>query len=198
MKSCSARYLCRWRGSARLSTMDRPPRLSSFCGVGVKDFGVAVVSIIFSLCARCVAADCAVMDLPWSGRHYNRKTTPRRADMSKLAAGAGNVNTGALIVCSVAWVLCSAFPPPAHAQDYPTKPIRVVIAGGAGSSPDIIARLLGNKVAAALGRPFVMDPRPGASGGIGAEIAARSAPDGYTLFMLTSQLTSASAMYTKL
>ncbi len=110
----------------------------------------------------------------------------------------GNVNVGVLIVCSVAWVLCSVFPPPAHSQDYPTKPIRVIIAGGAGSSPEIIARLLGNKMLAALGRPFVMDARPGASGSIGAEAAARAAPDGYTLFMLTSQLTSANAMYTKL
>ena len=109
-----------------------------------------------------------------------------------------NVNVGVLIVCSVAWGLCSVFPPPAYAQDYPNKPIRVVIAGGAGSSPDIVARLLGNKMLAALGRPFVMDTRPGASGSIGAEVAARAAPDGYTLFMLTSQLTSANAMYTKL
>ena len=124
--------------------------------------------------------------------------------MSKHAAdacrneSAGKVNVRVLFACSVAGVLCSVFPPPAHSQDYPTKPIRVVIAGGAGSSPDIVARLLGNKLQAALGRPFVMDPRPGASGSIGAEAAARAAPDGYTLFMLTSQLTSANAMYTKL
>jgi len=108
------------------------------------------------------------------------------------------LNGVVLIVWSVAWALYSVFPPPSYAQDYPTKPIRVVIAGGAGSSPDIVARLLGNKILAALGRPFVMDLRPGASGSIGAEIAAKAAPDGYTLFMLTSQLTSANAMYTKL
>jgi tripartite-type tricarboxylate transporter receptor subunit TctC len=101
-------------------------------------------------------------------------------------------------VCCAAWALCSVFPPSSYAQDYPSKPIRVVIAGRAGSSPDIVARLLGNKMLAALGRPFVMDLRPGASGSIGADIAARAAPDGYTLFMLTSQLTSANAMYTKL
>ncbi len=103
-----------------------------------------------------------------------------------------------LFVCGVAWAWCAVFAPPSHAQDYPNKPIRVVIAGGAGSSPDIIARLLGNKILAALGKPFVMDLRPGASGGIGAEAAAKAAPDGYTLFMLTSQLSSAAAMYTKL
>jgi tripartite-type tricarboxylate transporter receptor subunit TctC len=110
----------------------------------------------------------------------------------------GKVSIGALIVCSIAWGLGLVFAPPSHAQDYPNKPIRVVIAGGAGSSPEIIARLLGNKMLASLGRPFVMDPRPGASGGIGAEAAAKAAPDGYTLFMLTSQLSSAAAMYTKL
>lgn len=110
----------------------------------------------------------------------------------------GNVNVGVLIVSCVALGLCSLLSPSSHAQDYPTKPIRVVIAGSAGSSPDIVARLLGNKILGALGRPFVMDLRPGASGGIGAEAAAKAAPDGYTLFMLTSQLTSANAMYTKL
>lgn len=101
-------------------------------------------------------------------------------------------------LCFVAWVSCFGLLPSARAQDYPTKPIRVVIAGGAGSSPEIIARLLGNKMQATLGRPFVVDLRPGASGGIGAEAAAKAAPDGYTLFMLTSQLSSAAAMYTKL
>ena len=103
-----------------------------------------------------------------------------------------------LVLFVVAWALCAALPQVACAQDYPNKPIRVVIAGGAGSSPDIVARLLGNKILAALGKPFVMDLKPGASGGIGAEAAAKAAPDGYTLFMLTSQLSSAAAMYTKL
>ncbi len=110
----------------------------------------------------------------------------------------GIVRVSVLIACGVVWTLCPVVAPPAHAQDYPSKPIRVVIAGGPGSSPDIIARLLGNKILATLGRPFVMDIRPGASGGIGAEVAAKAAPDGYTLFMLTSQLSSAAAMYTKL
>ena len=108
------------------------------------------------------------------------------------------MNKALLFVCTIAWALCAALPSFSYAQDYPNKPIRVVIAGGAGSSPDIIARLLGNKILAALGKPFVMDLRPGASGGIGAEAAAKAAPDGYTLFMLTSQLSSAAAMYTKL
>ena len=103
-----------------------------------------------------------------------------------------------LVLFVVAWALCATLPQVACAQDYPNKPIRVVIAGGAGSSPDIVARLLGNKILAALGKPFVMDLKPGASGGIGAEAAAKAAPDGYTLFMLTSQLSSAAAMYTKL
>ena len=107
----------------------------------------------------------------------------------------GNAMAGALAACAVASMLAAT---PARAQDYPSKPIRVVIAGGAGSSPEIVARLLGNKMLASLGRPFVMDPRPGASGGIGAETAAKAPPDGYTLFMLTSQLSSAAAMYTKL
>lgn len=71
------------------------------------------------------------------------------------------------------------------APSFPTKPIRMVIAAPVGSGPDILARLIGNKLTEAWGQPIVVDPRMGASGLIGAEQVARSAPDGYTLWMAT-------------
>jgi len=67
------------------------------------------------------------------------------------------------------------------AQDYPSKPIRFVVAYAAGGVNDMVARMLGRSMATALGQPWVIDNRPGSGGNIGATFVAKSAPDGYTL-----------------
>ena len=69
------------------------------------------------------------------------------------------------------------------AQTWPAKPIRIVIAQAPGSATDVISRVVANQLSASLGQPIVIDARPGAGGVLGTEVAARSAPDGYTLFM---------------
>src|SRR5882762_2925239 len=71
----------------------------------------------------------------------------------------------------------------ALAQAWPSKPIRIVIAQAPGSATDVISRVVGNQLSVNLGQPIVIDARPGAGGALGTEVAARSAPDGYTLFM---------------
>src|SRR2546422_9217022 len=71
----------------------------------------------------------------------------------------------------------------ALAQTWPSKPMRIVIAQAPGSATDVISRVVGNQLSASLGQPIVIDARPGAGGALGTEVAARSAPDGYTLFM---------------
>jgi tripartite-type tricarboxylate transporter receptor subunit TctC len=72
---------------------------------------------------------------------------------------------------------------PAMAQTYPNKPIRILIAQAPGSATDVISRVVGNRLSEALGQPIVVEARPGAGGAVGTEAAAKSAPDGYTLFM---------------
>ena len=72
----------------------------------------------------------------------------------------------------------------AWADNYPSKPIRLIVPAGAGSPPDIRARWLAERLRPVLGQPIVVDNRPGAAGMIGTEAAARSAPDGYTLVMV--------------
>src|SRR3954468_2758136 len=74
----------------------------------------------------------------------------------------------------------------ASAQDYPSKPIRFVITGGAGGSTDVVARVVGDKLGAALGQPLIYDNRPGASGIIAAEITAKAPPDGDTICLGTT------------
>ncbi len=71
----------------------------------------------------------------------------------------------------------------AAAQSYPNKPIRIVVPFAAGGNADINGRIAGDILQKALGQPVVVENRAGAGGGVGAEFAARSAPDGYTLFI---------------
>lgn len=92
----------------------------------------------------------------------------------------------------------SGFSTPAAAQQYPTKPIRIVATTTPGSGPDIMARLIGHKLTEAWGQQAVVDNRAGASGIIGTEIAAKAAPDGYTLLILTSSHIIVATLFGKL
>ena len=87
------------------------------------------------------------------------------------------------------WVFAAAaaaMPFPSHSQAYPAKPIRLVVPFPSGPAADLVARLVGSKMAPALGQPIVYDNRVGANGAIGSEFVARSAPDGYTIMIGTS------------
>ena len=79
---------------------------------------------------------------------------------------------------------------PSYAQDYPNRPIRVVV----GPGPDIVARVFGAKMGELLGQPIVVEPRPGAGGVIAAQTVAAAAPDGYTLLQVTASYTINTAL----
>ncbi len=88
-----------------------------------------------------------------------------------------------LALAVMAAALWAAVPHHAQAQqDYPNKPIRIVISTTPGGQPDTIVRLIGQKMGANWGQPVVIDNRPGGGGILAATMAARAAPDGYTLF----------------
>ena len=87
----------------------------------------------------------------------------------------------------------------AGAQDWPRKAVRVVVPNSAGSLSDLVARLVFAKVSDLLGQQFYIDNRPGAGGSIGAELVAKSAPDGYTIGQISDgQLTVNPFIYPKL
>ena len=73
----------------------------------------------------------------------------------------------------------------AMAQNYPTKPVTIIVPFAAGGTTDILARIIGQALTAELGQSVVVDNRAGAGGNIGGQVAAKAAPDGYTLFMGT-------------
>ena len=86
----------------------------------------------------------------------------------------------------------------AGAADYPARAIRYIVPQGAGGSSDTLARLVTQKLAQALGQQVVTDNRPGATGNIGTEIAARAAPDGYTLLQVATSLATNPALSVKM
>ena len=95
--------------------------------------------------------------------------------------------------------LAITFAPSAFAQPYPSKAIRVIIAQAPGSATDVVSRVISNKLAESLGQQLVIDARPGAGGTLGTELAARAAPDGYTLFMANNSTHGSNpALYAKL
>ena len=73
----------------------------------------------------------------------------------------------------------------AAAADYPTRPVHVIVGLTAGSGVDLMARIVGQKLAESMGQPFIIENKPGAGSNIGTRYAARPEPDGYTIFVAT-------------
>lgn len=96
---------------------------------------------------------------------------------------------GIVLLCSVTGAV---------AQQYPTKPIRIVVPQSPGASTDLTARLVAQKLNEAFKQPVVVDNRPGASGITGTELVARAAPDGYTLMVVASSFSINPALQPKL
>jgi tripartite-type tricarboxylate transporter receptor subunit TctC len=97
-----------------------------------------------------------------------------------------------------AFMLCCVLIAPASAQQYPSRPIRMVVAFAAGGAPDLVGRIVGQKLNEDLGQPVIVDNRAGATGNVGAEIVAKANPDGYTLFMATLSVAISPAFYKSL
>ena len=85
------------------------------------------------------------------------------------------------MVALVAAIGLALFAPLAGAQAWPTKPIKWVVPFAPGGTTDILARTVGEKLALAVGQPVIIENKPGAGGGVGAEFVAKAAPDGYTI-----------------
>ena len=74
----------------------------------------------------------------------------------------------------------------AHAQPYPVRPVKIIVPYGAGGPADIYARFIGAKLSETMGQPFVVEDRPGGGAVVGTDAVAKSAPDGYTLLMMSN------------
>jgi len=92
----------------------------------------------------------------------------------------------------------ASVPRSAFALDYPTRPVHLVVGFPAGSGPDIIARIAAHWLSTRIGQDVIVDDRPGAGGNIATEVAAKAAPDGYTLFLAVSATAINATLYDKL
>ena len=91
----------------------------------------------------------------------------------------------------------AALAAPAVAQPYPSKPVRIVVPFGPGGPADVYARIIGNELTDAFGQQFIIDNRPGAGAVVGTDIAAKAAPDGYTLLMMSNTHTTNETLLAK-
>ena len=96
------------------------------------------------------------------------------------------MTTRTFISIAVAAALTGGVATVASAQSYPTKPVRIVVPFGAGGPADIYARYLGQNMQKPMGQSFVIENRPGAGSIIGTDVVAKSAPDGYTLLLMSN------------
>jgi tripartite-type tricarboxylate transporter receptor subunit TctC len=103
-----------------------------------------------------------------------------------------------LIKSAAAALAAAALPRRAAAQEYPSRPVRIVAGFAAGGGVDITARLIGQRLADRLGQSFVIENRPGAGGNIGTEAVVNAAPDGYTLLLSTVPNAVNASLYEKL
>lgn len=99
---------------------------------------------------------------------------------------------------ALAFLVAASLAAPALAQDYPTRPVRIVAPFSPGGATDVLARLVAQKLGQRWGRSVIVDNRPGAGGNIGAEHAARSVPDGYTLLVAGAPHAINMTLYRKL
>ena len=103
----------------------------------------------------------------------------------------------ALLSLAVPLLALPLVPGAALAQDYPSKPITLIVPFPPGGPTDVASRIIGQKLEEGLGQPIVVDNRAGASGTIGAGLAARAKPDGYTLLMLATPTLLADHLYAR-
>jgi tripartite-type tricarboxylate transporter receptor subunit TctC len=95
-------------------------------------------------------------------------------------------------------ILANAACASADAQQYPARPLRIVVPFAAGGASDVVARLLAQKLTESLGQPVIVDNRPGAGANIGIGIVAKAPPDGYTLLVSSSAFTVNPTLYSKI
>lgn len=107
----------------------------------------------------------------------------------------GRVTVGSLVLAAAT---LAAYAPPATAQNYPTRTIRMVLPFPPGGPTDITGRVIAQKLSEQLGQPVVADNRPGAAGNLGLELAAKSPPDGYTIVLTAPPIAISPSLYKKL
>ncbi len=115
--------------------------------------------------------------------------------ISFIRAARVNCSADIELVTLIVAALAAAHIGSATAQNYPSKPLRIIVPQSAGGSTDLVARPLAQKLADALGQSVVVENRPGAGSVIGTDLVAKAAPDGYTLLAVAASVTMSPSLY---
>ncbi len=112
---------------------------------------------------------------------------PFALSLSKgIEASTGSARTDVRVWKTLLALVFASHGAPVLAQNYPNKPVRLIVPFAPGGFTDVVARILGQKLSAAMGQPFVIENKAGAGSTIGTDFVAKSAPDGYTLVMVST------------
>lgn len=127
-----------------------------------------------------------------TGGKTNQQLKPAsRGDLTKHARAIANATLAAVLVIG-------AMVSPLCAQSYPNKPMRIIVPMAPGGLHDILGRFVGQKLAERLSQPVVPENRGGAGGNVGAELAAKARPDGYTIVLVSQGVSTSPSLYKKL
>ncbi|HSY55754.1 MAG TPA: tripartite tricarboxylate transporter substrate-binding protein, partial [Bradyrhizobium sp.] len=118
-------------------------------------------------------------------RPGDKEITGRKTSMQPRAARFAPALVLTVFLAAQAFV-----PAQSRAEDYPSHAVRIIVPFGAGGPADLVARVLGNALQESFKQPFVIENRPGAGAVIGTQEAVKSAPDGYTLLMMSNTQTA--------
>src|SRR5262249_46157284 len=114
--------------------------------------------------------------------HAGRGGASRMRSAAAQSAGWGLSSRSALLLATISFVTVAALNP-AAAEDYPARPVTLIVPFAPGGSTTIVARIIADRMAETLGQQIIIDNRPGAGGTVGTRQVAKSAPDGYTLVL---------------
>src|SRR5262245_29163471 len=180
----------RWRPSSRTSRTHSRPQARHDQG---RAYG-----------GKCAATKCLLRDCADVGSRTTLFVGENTDDQQTLNAkelrpgGALDRMKRGADVRVIAWVLmCVSLSVPAAAEDYPARPVRIVVPSPPGGGTDIIGRVLAQYLSKTMSQQFFVENRPGAGNMIGIESVARAAPDGYTLLFAPSTLALNSVLYKK-
>jgi tripartite-type tricarboxylate transporter receptor subunit TctC len=127
------------------------------------------------------------------------RTSPSSSSARPHRSGFAARATATLAAVACGALLALGTAPAAHAQAYPSKPVRIIAPFAAGGLADVLARALAERLNAQIGGPFIVENRTGAGGNVGADVVAKAEPDGYTLLLTsTGILTINQSLYAKM
>src|SRR5262245_25298919 len=138
---------------------------------------------------------CSLKQKSRSGGRSSRRRTSRASEMTEQIM---KLPRRKFLRLTAGAVALPALPHIAKAQAYPSRPVRIVVAGTPGGANDVLARLVAPWLSERLGQQFVAENRAGGSGNIGTETVVRAPPDGYTLLLVDTQPMINSTLYEKL